>query len=153
MLPSLTPKKSKPSGPVRASHLLVKYNGSQNPVSRNPANDVRFHNLPLDELNSHDNVQPSVKITRSKSEAIEILRKYEDQIRQSNDLRAEFEDLATKHSDCASYRNKGDLDWFGNGVKAQMQKPFQDATYGLEVGEMSSVVETLSGMHLILRTG
>lgn len=40
MLPSQSPKRSKPSGPVRASHILVKYNGSQNPVSRNPGNDV-----------------------------------------------------------------------------------------------------------------
>lgn len=82
-----------------------------------------------------------------------MLREYEEKIRSSSDLRGEFETIATRKSDCASYRNKGDLDWFGNGVKAQMQKPFQDATYGLEVGDMSSVVETLSGMHLILRTG
>lgn len=33
-----------------------------------------------------------------------------------------------------------------------MQKPFEDATYALQVGELSQPVFTDSGVHLILRT-
>jgi NIMA-interacting peptidyl-prolyl cis-trans isomerase 1 len=33
-----------------------------------------------------------------------------------------------------------------------MQKPFEDATFKLRVGEMSGIVDTESGVHLILRT-
>ena len=33
-----------------------------------------------------------------------------------------------------------------------MQKPFEEAAFDLEVGQMSEIVETDSGVHIILRT-
>lgn len=36
--------------------------------------------------------------------------------------------------------------------RGQMQKPFEDATFSLAVGELSQPVFTDSGVHIILRT-
>lgn len=38
---------------------------------------------------------------------------------------------------------------FGRG---QMQKPFEEATYALKVGDISDIVDTDSGVHIIKRT-
>lgn len=86
-------------------------------------------------------------ITRSKEEAIAILKGYAAEI--GND-RDKFAQLASQHSDCSSHKNNGDLGWFGKG---QMQKPFEEGVLALPVGGISGVVETDSGVHLIMRTG
>ena len=85
-------------------------------------------------------------ITRSQAEAEEILRDFQAQI---NGDAAKFAELAQEHSDCSSHAKGGDLGWFGRG---QMQRPFEEATYALQPGQMSGIVSSDSGVHLILRT-
>lgn len=51
-------------------------------------------------------------------------------------------------SDCSSARKRGDLGYFGRG---DMQKEFEEAAFALNPGEISTVVDTASGLHLIER--
>lgn len=60
-----------------------------------------------------------------------------------------FTELASKYSDCSSAKRGGDLGPFGRG---SMQKPFEQAAFALKVGELSSSVDTDSGIHIIERT-
>jgi peptidyl-prolyl cis-trans isomerase NIMA-interacting 1 len=59
-----------------------------------------------------------------------------------------FMDIAKTESDCSSAQRGGDLGLFGRG---QMQKSFEDATFALKVGEISGLVDSDSGIHIILR--
>jgi len=74
-------------------------------------------------------------------------------LKQYNDMivsgQRTFEELASEVSDCSSAKRGGDLGKFGRG---QMQRPFEEASFALKVGEMSGVVDTDSGVHIILRT-
>lgn len=60
---------------------------------------------------------------------------------------ADFEDVALEVSeDPGSQSRGGDLGFFSRG---RMVKPFEEAAFSLPVGEVSGVVETVHGLHLI----
>jgi len=109
-------------GKIRASHLLIKHKDSRRPSSWREA-----------------------EITRSKDDAMSILLAHEQRIRSGQTT---LGDLAVRESDCSSARKMGDLGYFGKG---DMQKEFEEAAFALKPGEMSHVVETASGLHLIER--
>lgn len=109
---------------VRCRHLLVKHAGSRRPAS--------WRQDP---------------ITRSKEEALALLNNHAQEIRAGH---VSFEELASRESDCSSAKRGGDLGFFSRG---QMQKPFEDAAFKLQIGEISDVVDTDSGVHIIQRIG
>ncbi len=62
---------------------------------------------------------------------------------------ASFAKIAEEKSLCPSGQNGGDLGFFGKGM---MVKPFEDAAFSLNVGEISQPVQTQFGWHLIQLT-
>jgi len=108
--------------PCSCSHLLCKHTGSRNPLSR----------------------RTGQQITQSKEDAIAELTQIAASITPEN-----FAERATARSDCGSFAQGGDLGPFGRGM---MQKPFEDASFDLQVGAISGIVDTDSGVHIIYRT-
>lgn len=109
-------------GKIRAAHLLVKHRDSRRPASWRQAD-----------------------ITRSKDDALALITQHERRIKDGS---ISLGDLATTESDCSSARKQGDLGFFGKG---DMQKEFEEASFALKPGEISGVVTTASGLHLIQR--
>ncbi len=79
--------------------------------------------------------------------AQEASRMEAQQILDSIRAGADFEEMARLHSDDpGSAPNGGDLDWFRRG---QMVREFEDAAFSLMSGQVSDLVETEFGFHII----
>jgi parvulin-like peptidyl-prolyl isomerase len=102
---------------VTASHILIAYEGAERST-----------------------------VTRSRPEAIELLRRIETSVRSDS---ITFEEAAIQYSDCPSGASGGNLGSFGRGA---MDPGFENAAFSLQPGEISSIVETPFGFHLIKRT-
>ena len=81
--------------------------------------------------------EPSVK-DEKKAE----LQKIQKRLKGGED----FAVLAKEFSECPSNIKGGDLGYFGRG---NMVKPFEDVAFKLKTGEVSDIVETRFGYHLI----
>lgn len=112
------------SSHLHAEHLLVKFNGSRNPMSRRTGASTS---------------------SVTYEDALQEIQKWQEEIASG---RITFEEAAFQRSDCGSFSKGGDLGVFGPG---EMMKPFEDAVRALQVNEVSGVVQTDSGLHLIKR--
>jgi len=107
---------------VRASHILIK------PLLSDP--------------NIDPNVDPNEDEARARAKAKENA---EDLLKQIKDG-ADFVELAKTHSTCPSAPKGGDLGFFPRG---QTTPAFEDVAFELEIGQISEIVETEYGYHII----
>lgn len=138
----------------RATQLQVQFQQSV-ALSRIYSNELTKKLEPTDqEINEYFAKHPELdpKATRAKAE--DVLKR----ARGGEDFGA----LAKEFSEEPGAKESGgDLPWFGRAVEGEQRspdkfrvvKPFEDASFGLKDNEISDIVETPFGFHIIQRLG
>ena len=110
---------------------------------------IIFHRVPLDVITA-SHILISFKgasrseQNRSRKEAKKLAGELAEKAQKGED----FANLARMNSDGPSAPKGGLLGTFGRG---QMVPPFEEAAFALKIGEVSGVVETPFGFHVIKR--
>ena len=92
-----------------------------------------------------------VKADAEDEDARRAARTKLDEIRKRIEEGANFAEEAAAHSDCPSGKKAGgSLGWFSPGM---MVPEFDEAVFSMEVGQLSAVIETPLGWHLVRKTG
>ncbi|XP_071723835.1 peptidyl-prolyl cis-trans isomerase Pin1-like [Rutidosis leptorrhynchoides] len=116
-----------PPSYVRVSYILIKHRGSRYKQSwKDPHGEVISNT--------------------TKDDAVARLEDIRQHIVSG---KATFDYLASTHSDCKSAKRNGDLGMFGRFV---LDGQFEKAAFNLMVGEISEIVHTESGVHIIKKT-
>lgn len=138
----------------RATQLQVQFQQAV-ALSRIYSNELTKKLEPTDqEINEYFAAHPELdpKATRQKAE--DVLKR----ARSGED----FDKLAKEFSEEPGAKESGgDLPWFGRAIegeerspdKFRVVKPFEDASFGLKDNEISDIVETPFGFHIIQRLG
>lgn len=102
----------------------------------------KFYEQNIDKFKAGEQIKASHILVKSEKEAKDLL----GQIKAG----ANFEELAKKHSVDSSAAKGGDLGWFGKG---SMVPAFEKAALALKEGQVSDVVKSDFGYHIIKLTG
>lgn len=117
-------------GMISAMHIIRKHKGSRRPCSWRTQNQ---------------------KITCTKTEALDKVHEMRNKItasRDVNEMKNMFKEMAQTESDCNSAKKMGDL---GKVVQGKMHPAWDEAAFSLKIGDISELVETDSGVHVIYR--
>lgn len=125
--------------------LLVKFEISKEDARKYYDEHQNEFGTPEERQASHILISASATATKAEQDAAKA--KAEQLLQQAKKDTAKFAELAKQNSqDTGSAANGGDLGFFGRGM---MVKPFEDAVFALHAGEISGLVKSDFGYHII----
>ena len=126
------------AGRINVTEVDAKKYYDQNPWRFETSEQVRASHILIKPDMSDPNADPNEAKAKAKAKAEELLK----QIRDGKD----FATLAKANSACSSAAHGGDL---GLKPRRTWVRPFEEAAFKLKVGQVSDIVETQYGYHII----
>jgi peptidyl-prolyl cis-trans isomerase C len=126
------------AGKINVTEEDAKKHYDENPKQFETPEQVRASHI----LIKPDTVDPNTDPNQAKANAKAKIQDLLKQIKAG----ADFAEVAKANSACPSSAQGGDLNFFPRG---RMTPPFEEAAFELETGQLSDIVETSFGYHLI----
>jgi peptidyl-prolyl cis-trans isomerase D len=136
---------------LSANGLVPQVSGSVTDAEVKESYEANKDKIQSDEQRHASHILIGFGVTAKESDKAAAKAKAEDILAQLKKNPKKFEELATKFSqDPGSASKGGDLGSFGRGA---MVKPFEDAVFSMKVGQISDLVQSDYGYHIIRLDG
>jgi peptidyl-prolyl cis-trans isomerase C len=138
------------AGKIHVTEEDAKKYYDENPKKFEQPEQVRVSNILIKPVLTDPNIEPNIDPNEDKAKAMaKAKEKAEELLKQLKDG-ADFAELAKSHSNGPMAPRGGDIGFFSKG---DMVPAFEDVAFKLETGQISDVVETEYGYHIIKATG
>jgi peptidyl-prolyl cis-trans isomerase C len=129
---------AKAAGSIEVTEQDAKQYYDEHPAEFQVPEQVRASHILISTEPADPNADPNQVKAQAREKAEGLLK----QVKEG----ADFAALAKENSACPSSAQGGDLGLFG---RESMVKPFEDVAFALKIGEISDLVETQFGYHII----
>jgi len=128
-------------------YLLVDVDAAKSKVVVPPGDVERYYQQNTQQYSTPEQVRASHILFKTEGKDEAAVKTEAEAVLKEAKSGADFAELAKKHSeDEASAKNGGDLDYFSRG---RMVKEFEDVAFSLPPGQISDLVKSQFGFHII----
>ncbi|HUR33530.1 MAG TPA: peptidyl-prolyl cis-trans isomerase [Vicinamibacterales bacterium] len=134
----------------KVKYVLVDIDALRTKVVISPADLTKAYNDNAQQYTTPEQVRASHVLLKTEGKDDAAVKARAEEVLKEARGGADFAELAKKYSeDDSNSKNGGDLDYFGRG---RMVPEFDAAAFAMEVGQISDVVKTQFGYHIIKLT-
>src|SRR5262245_54123968 len=134
----------------KVKYLLIDVDVLRTKITVPPADIERYYNDNIEQYTTPEQVRASHVLFRTEGKDDAAIKAKAEEVLKQARSGADFAALAKQYSDDeANAKNGGDLDYFGRG---RMVPQFDQVAFAMEPGQISDLVKTEYGYHIIKLT-